>query len=247
MPPPPPPQFDPELFALQEEPVEVYFVEYTPGQDLDDLTGLNLDGAQAAILHDLPEELPYDVRTQLLDSGVLDDAEIQVIDLDDALTSDYLDRNTREALEAVYASESRLAETKVDAPSKNDVNIKVRRLRDDRDVEVAELISNLGEFRTGRYAGQVKANDADAENYIPVEVDGAKLPLPDVRGRGISGILVLAPENQPPANSENPQHNLVEAASQVKPVVAEPEPRSVEPLDREWFSGDPDGWRPVWD
>ncbi|KAK8749014.1 hypothetical protein OTU49_015637, partial [Cherax quadricarinatus] len=255
-PPPPPPVIDPEVFALPEEPVEVYFIEYSPGDNIDDLGALNLEGAKPGILHDLPEELPIDVRSHLLDSGVLDNAEIQVINLDDALTKGFLDQNTRQALEAVYASESRIDETKVDAPSKEGVNIRVHRLmnEDGTPKGVAELLSGLGKYREGRFAGLVEANDEGSKKFIPVIVDGDKLPLPNhpgLEGREVAGVLVLAPtdkKNQtsaPPANTSSPEHNLVESASNPQPVVAAAGAIE-ERADREW-NGDPNGWRPVWD
>ncbi|XP_045608149.2 uncharacterized protein [Procambarus clarkii] len=254
-PPLPPPVIDPEVFALPEEPVEVYFIEYSPGDNIDDIAALNLEGAKPGILHDLPEELPIDVRSHLLDSGVLDNAEIQVINLDDALTQGYLDRDTREALEAVYASESRRDEKKVDAPSKEGVNIKVHRLmnEDGTPKGVAELLSGLGKYREGRFAGVVEANDEDKKKFIPVIVDGDKLPLPNhpgLDGREVAGVLVLAPGNknktsEPPANTSTPVHNLVESASNSEEVVTKIDQIN-ERVDRQW-NGDPNGWRPVWD
>ncbi|XP_071528739.1 uncharacterized protein [Panulirus ornatus] len=217
---PPPPVIDPELFALPEEPVEVFFVEYSPGDNLDDIGALKLDGAQPGILHDLPEELPLDVRTHLLDSGVLNDAEIQVIDLDEALASDYLDRDTRQALEAVYTSESRITQTKVESPSKEAVDVKVHRLQseDGSPAGVAELLSGLDH--------------------------------PGIEGRDVAGVLVLASGeeddevSEPPANGSDPEHNLVESASSLHPVVVEARP-ILGPIDRQW-NGDPNDWRPVW-
>ncbi|XP_042224832.1 proline-rich protein 12-like [Homarus americanus] len=253
-PPPPPPIIDPGVFSIPEEPVEVYFIEYSPGDNIDDIKGLNLDGAQPGILSDLPKELPADVRSQLLDSGLLDDADVQVINLEDALTQNYLDKETREALLEVYGSESRRAERKVAAPSKEAVDVKVRRLvGDDNTSEgIAGLISGLGKFREGRFAGVVEANDEDSKKFLPVVVDGAKLPLPeelDLEGREVAGVLVLASgENdespKPPANASDPEHNLVESASTLQPVVKEPD-TAEERVDRQW-NGDPNGWRPIW-
>lgn len=253
-PPPPPPIIDPELFALQEEPVEVYFIEYSPGDNIDDIAALNLDGAQPAILHDLPEELPFDVRSQLLDSGVLDNAEIQVIDLDDALGTSFLDQNARDALAAVYGSESRLSETKVRAPRHQDgVDIRVHRLLDEDNNTVEALLSGLSVYKEGRFAGVVEVNDKDSDKFVPVVVDGNRFPLPeDLEGREVAGVLVLANSKEddldrgndkPPANTSDPEFNLVEAASRLRSRTSQSAPLS--PEDREWY-GNPDDWRPIW-
>ncbi|XP_063865964.1 uncharacterized protein LOC135103503 [Scylla paramamosain] len=256
LPAPPPPVIDPSLYEVPNDPVEVFFIEYSPGDNLDDLDSLDLGDAQSAVLHDLPQELPLGVRNHLLDSGVLGNAEIQVLDLEDALGTDYLDGDVREALESVYGSESRQSITKVDPSDKQNVEVKVRRLVEDgRTAKVDELLSNLRGFQKGRFAGRVKANDEESDKFIPVSVDGDRLPLPDnpeLEGRELAGVLVLAEDDsgeaeddvpEPPSNTSDPDHNLVTSGTEEQPII-QPSPKD-NPEDREWH-GDPDGWRPVW-
>ncbi|XP_045103665.1 collagen alpha-1(I) chain-like [Portunus trituberculatus] len=256
LPAPPPPVIDPSLYEVPNDPVEVYFIEYSPGDNLDDLDSLDLGGAQSGVLHDLPQELPLGVRNHLLDSGVLGNAEIEVLNLEDALGADYLDGNVREALESVYGSESRQSITKVDPSDKQNVEVKVRRLVEDgNSAKVEELLSNLRGFQKGRFVGRVKANDEESDKFIPVSVDGDRLPLPDnpeLEGRELAGVLVLAEDDsgegeddvpEPPSNTSDPDHNLVASGTEEQPII-QPSPRD-NPEDREWH-GDPDGWRPVW-
>ena len=196
---PPPPTFDPALFAPQEEEVEVYFIEYSPDTPIDNIEDLRLDGAQQAILEDLPDELPADIRNQLISSGMLDDALIQVVDLQDGdLTS--LERNELNAIQQAYAAESKLVEVYKNAPKKDfnqAVDVRVHRVEDDASTPKGkvQLLNSFGDFREGQFIGTVKVNDKNSEKFLPLKIDNQIYPLPDhpkLKDKPIKGVLVVA-------------------------------------------------------
>jgi len=224
-------------------------VEYSPDNVPADVSQLNLDNAQEAILEDLPNELPPDIREKLLASGVLDDAQIQVIDLQNPFKRETLDADVQAALESIYGAESNLIQSIAKPPQA--VDLRIKRLFEDENTpeSVAELLSGIGGFREGRFAGLVEVNDKEAEKFLPLTVDGDRYPLPDhpsLRGRDISGVLVLA-ENDQEVLADLTQHNLVKESSPVeltRTPRGSPPHTPIEAIDRTWH-GDPDDWRPI--
>ena len=219
LPPQPLPTIDPALYAPQDEEVEVYFIEYSPDAPIDNIEDLDLGGAQRAILEDLPEELPADIRSQLLGSGVLDDAMIQIIDIQDGNLGRSLDSNELAALNAAIGAESNQVEV-YQKPDKQAVDLRVHRVyeRSNTTKGKAEIINGVGAFKEGTFIGTVKVNDESAKSYLPIKVDNKIYPLPnhpDINDKPIRGVLLVAQSEENTNEGDIPNFTTEEKYNQV--------------------------------
>ncbi|XP_025832147.1 mediator of RNA polymerase II transcription subunit 15-like [Agrilus planipennis] len=172
---------------------------------------------------ELPDEVPDDLRQQLLSSGILENAQISVLDYDkvgdiplSALPPEQLSqffgaggkeaisagsepvpsiiRKNGEPLDDLATPDqepegSDPAEVKVIAPE-----VKVVQYEKDSVDE-----KKIGETYIKEGASQVEAVQLDSEKYtryLPIKVNGAQFPIPDVpelKGKNITSVVVLAP------------------------------------------------------
>ncbi|KAL7647026.1 UNVERIFIED_CONTAM: hypothetical protein RMT77_002283 [Armadillidium vulgare] len=265
LPPPPPPVIDESLYAPASDDVEVYFIEYSPEDNIEDLKNLDLSGAQPAILQNLPNELPPELREHLLTSGVLENAEIEILDLDKALTDDSLDLGTRNALRQAYTRTNRQAPSNAIANTKakkQNVDIRVKRLNHDSSTPegIVEFLSGLKSYRKGTFAGVVDVNNKNTDKYIPIEIDGRSLPVPDnipLDNKKVEGVLVFQDSEKKAQQTRRPKstfltnHNPLAAASTTKAVATAPPTSNIAAdnakrmLNIQWADMESNGWIPI--
>lgn len=252
----PPPIIDQKFYEPVSDDVEVFFIEYSPEDNLDDLENLDLSSAQPAILQNLPAGLPYELRNHLINSGVLENAQIEIIDLDKALKDQSLDAQTRSALQQAYSRTNRQIDASnfVDPTQQNKqaVDIRVQRVNHDTKTPegIVELLSGLKTFRKGTFAGVVEVNDKKTNKFLPVTVDGKKLPLPDtlpLENRKVNGVLVLAPDSK--RNGREAKATFTEGRQlQPLPAISHSGPINTKRrrlLDIDWADMDTNGWIPI--
>ncbi|KAK4885481.1 hypothetical protein RN001_001752 [Aquatica leii] len=221
----------------------------------EDLKALNIQ---------LPDEVPDDLREQLLSSGILKGAQISILDYDKIgdtsiadLPPDQLanffsagggqqiaagsenkkivvktngelvsDKSTFSSTD-MEESESALDEIKVPAP----VEMKVVRYDPKSDEGQKVPDSYIKEGAT--QVDPVSLDDQQYNRYLPVKVNGAAFPIPDVpelKGRSITSVVVLAPvdlgmqENQRKARDVNNNRKFGRqlAADALKTLISNP-------------------------
>ena len=249
---PPPPIIDPSLYEPVKDDVEVYFIEYSPEDELNDFKNLDLSGAEPAILQNLPNELPTELRNHLLQSGVLENAEIEIVDLEQAIHDPTIDFQTRQALQATY-NQPRVAISARNAQQAVDVRVKRLNHESNSPEGIAEVLSSLNKFRKGTFAGVVEVNDKGTDKYIPVTVDGDKFPLPKnlpLENKKVDGVLVLAPDARDKRSQTWP--STIVKRGQKQPVPAAIASRTYVPpqkqkrrVDLSWADFDSNGWIPI--
>ena len=191
-------EFDPALFQPQSDDVEVYFIEVSDDETYDSIDNLDLSQALAGVKEEFPQGLPSELSQTLLKSGYLDNAQIQVLDLDTALGDDTIDDSLRSALRDAYGSGSNNIATIIkpdDSLQNSNIELRLQRLIQDKNTVKgdAELARTLSKFKDARYGGVVELNDEESEKFLPVTVDGDRIPIPDhIKGKTISGVLVYA-------------------------------------------------------
>lgn len=240
----PAPVIDPSLYQPQSDDVEVYFIEVSDDGTYETVDDLDLSQALAGVKEEFPEGLPSELSQTLINSGYLDNAQIEVLDLQSALGDNSLDHSVRSALREAYGSESRSVATVVEAPSDQQaVEMRLKRLvKDAETVEGdAELARELGgRFRQARYGGVVELNDKESEKYLPVEVDGNLIPIPEhpeLQGRKISGVLVYADNEKNENGQTSSKANVVLSTSRRGRQI-----NSDDKDEQDWTQGD---WTPV--
>ncbi|XP_014223686.1 transcription initiation factor TFIID subunit 12b-like [Trichogramma pretiosum] len=174
------------------------------------------DARIKANIERLPDEVPDDIREQLLSSGILGNADIQILDYDKVGGVNIGDLPP-EALAQFYgaggaagaasepkprlAKRPKLAEDELQetAASTSGVEMKVVRF-DPRTMQGQKLAEGvLKENATQLSAvqlGSSNSNDAQYNRYLPLKVSGASFPIPsaaELEGRRISSVVVLAP------------------------------------------------------
>ncbi|EDS36976.1 conserved hypothetical protein [Culex quinquefasciatus] len=211
---------------------------------------------QKAIL-DLPDEVPDDIRQHLLSSGILDNADISVLDYDklgetalenlppehlanffssggasqiagsnnvvsvvkpngDKLPEKFISKNydvKDKRVKYVIANqppqieESEEEPTFVTMPEKQNVDLKVVRFDPSSQKNVTDryIKHDSTILPSVDIAGENEQNDQIYNRYLPLKINGAQFPIPDapeLRGRRISSVVVLAPvDNLKPNNS----------------------------------------------
>lgn len=170
-------------------------------------------------IENLPDEVPDDLREQLLSSGILSNADIQILDYDkigdipieslppealanfqQAAGSERVVKVVRRPAPADPAEEredadsasSELHSVAVSSDSEKDMEMKVVRFNPDEDRGVAERYMRKGATQLA----PVVLNDNKYNRYLPLQVSGAQFPVPDVpelRGRNVTSVVVLAP------------------------------------------------------
>lgn len=166
----------------------------------------------------LPKEVPDDLREQLLSSGILSNADIQILDYDkigdipienlppEALANfrqvaagsepvPSVVRPDKEAEDAVpSASENREVVADLGRNTADQMEMKVVRFNPESKEGVRVASNYMKEDAT--QLDPVVLNDSKYNRYLPLKVAGAQFPVPDVpelRGRNVTSVVVLAP------------------------------------------------------
>ncbi|XP_021918110.1 uncharacterized protein LOC110829079 isoform X1 [Zootermopsis nevadensis] len=150
-----------------------------------------------SVLASLPDEVPDDLRQQLLSSGILSNADIQILDYD-KVGDIPIENLPPEALENFYGAAGAASDPVPSIVSANDsdvpVEMKVVRFNPAtaEGQELAEKYVREGATQVD----PVVLNDSKYNRYLPLKLSGAQFPLPDVpelRGRNVTSVVVLAP------------------------------------------------------
>ncbi|KAK5647455.1 hypothetical protein RI129_002347 [Pyrocoelia pectoralis] len=182
-----------------------------------DLKDLNIE---------LPDEVPEDLREQLLSSGILKNAQISVLDYDKIGDTSIADLPPDQLANFFSAGGAQLGAASENVPvavRKNGEFDSSDREISDRDMEESESspsevkVPVPVEMKVVRYdpdssegkqvpeayiqdgatqLDPVSLEDQQYTRYLPVKVNGAAFPIPDVaelRGRSITSVVVLAP------------------------------------------------------
>lgn len=167
----------------------------------------------------LPDEVPDDLREQLLSSGILGNADIQILDYDkigdipiENLPPEALanfqqatsgsqrvtvirkpdSAQDREDEDSASSSSEYRPVTFASPNSDEDMEMKVVRFNPDEGENVADRYMKKGATQLA----PVVLNDNKYNRYLPLQVSGAQFPVPDVpelRGRNVTSVVVLAP------------------------------------------------------
>jgi kinesin family member 13 len=176
--------------------------------------------------YDLPDEVPDDLRQQLLASGILDNAQISILDYD-KIGETSLQDLPQEHLANFFSAGGGAqigASNKVISvlkPNGDSIDEKIRTLKNDK--EVTKILENAKKHPGKKDDGSMKVVKFDSQSqknlqqsavnqnnynrYLPLKINGAQFPVPDVeelQGKIISSVVVLAPVNgnEDDANSE---------------------------------------------
>ncbi|KAI5709089.1 hypothetical protein M8J76_009914 [Diaphorina citri] len=166
----------------------------------------------------LPDEVPDDIREQLLSSGILGNADIQILDYDkvgdipienlppEALANFYGGGGAaqKRSTEITKRSADNVAASSEEAASSaqgRNVEMKVVKFNPDtpegQQIAQSYLQGQPGQPQTAEVTlDPVVLNDASYNRYLPLKVNGASFPLPNselLRNRRITSVVVLAP------------------------------------------------------
>lgn len=151
----------------------------------------------------LPDEVPDDIREQLLSSGILGNADISILDYD-KVGDIPIENLPPEALEnfygagsdpvpAVVAPDSILDDDSIPAESEG-VEMKV--VHYDPSTQEGQTVEDTYIKEDAVQVDSVILNDSKYNRYLPLKVSGANFPLPDASvllGKKINSVVVLAP------------------------------------------------------
>jgi kinesin family protein 13 len=143
----------------------------------------------------LPDEVPADLREQLLSSGILGNADIQVLDYD-KVGDIPIESLPPEALENFYGAGSAPVPSVVKPgdPGLKPVEMKV--VRYDPNTKEGQDVADTYVREDATRLDPVVLNDSRYNRYLPLKVSGTQFPLPDVpqlKGRIVNSVVVLAP------------------------------------------------------
>ncbi|XP_065213032.1 putative mediator of RNA polymerase II transcription subunit 12 [Planococcus citri] len=146
----------------------------------------NLPAALAA----LPAEVPDDLREQLLSSGILSNADIQILDYD-KVGDIPIESLPPEALENLYGAGSAPVPSFAFPNTTKSVEMKVVRYNStDPNIQSSYVQEDSTEV------DPVVLNDSSYNRYLPLKVKGSQFPIPDsplLKNKKITSVVVLAP------------------------------------------------------
>lgn len=172
---------------------------------------------------ELPDEVPDDLREQLLSSGILDNADISVLDYDkigdvplESLPPEHLANfygaggasqisSSNKVISIVKPNGETIRQKSNDRqPNQLPTDAKSTLAKKQNvELKVVRFDSNNQKSVTDQYIKpdstvlpSVDVSDRQFNRYLPLKVDGAQFPIPDVpelRGRKIASVVVLAP------------------------------------------------------
>lgn len=174
----------------------------TPKQQ-EDKTEITKEGdkykntVNSSALAALPDEVPEDLRQQLLSSGILSNADIQVLDYD-KVGDIPIENLPPEALENFYgaAGAASAPVPSIVAANGSDAPVEMKVIRYDPATAEGQNVAQKYVRKDAAQVDPVVLNDSRYNRYLPLKINGALFPLPDVpelRGRNVTSVVVLAP------------------------------------------------------
>lgn len=145
----------------------------------------------------LPDEVPEDLRQQLLSSGILSNADIQVLDYD-KVGDIPIENLPPEALENLYgaAGAASAPVPSIIAANGSEAPVEMKVIRYDPATAEGQEVAQKYVRKDATQVDPVVLNDSKYNRYLPLKINGAQFPLPDVpelRGRNVTSVVVLAP------------------------------------------------------
>ncbi|CRK92786.1 CLUMA_CG006307, isoform A [Clunio marinus] len=208
--------------------------------------------AKSAV-YDLPDEVPDDLREQLLSSGILENAQISILDYDkvgETSLQDLPQEHLANFFNAGGAAQIGASNKVISVlkPNGDSIDEKIRTLKKDK--EITKLLDGVHKLPTkkedvnlkvvrfdsqsqkdiiGHYIRKdssvlpsVNLNQNNFNRYLPLKINGAQFPIPDVeelRGKKISSVVVLAPINGNDDESRNGRDTI--DTNQVKLIAGD--------------------------
>jgi len=145
----------------------------------------------------LPDEVPEDLRQQLLSSGILSNADIQVLDYD-KVGDIPIENLPPEALENFYgaAGAASAPVPSIVAANGSEAPVEMKVIRYDPATAEGQEVAQKYVRKDATQVDPVVLNDSKYNRYLPLKINGAQFPLPDIpelRGRNVTSVVVLAP------------------------------------------------------
>ncbi|KAJ8935160.1 hypothetical protein NQ314_012979 [Rhamnusium bicolor] len=154
----------------------------------------------------LPDEVPDELREQLLSSGILNNADISILDYDKvgdiplAPVPSILQRDGSAVEERITETEeedqepeaSEIEEVKAVSPP----GVEMKVVHYNPETEKGQKIQESYVEEGAQQVEPVVLNDNTYNRYLPLKVNGTQFPIPDVpelKGKKISSVVVLAP------------------------------------------------------
>jgi len=142
----------------------------------------------------LPDEVPDELREQLLSSGILSNADIQILDYD-KVGDIPIESLPPEALENLYGQGSAPVPSIVLPPNKSNVQMKV--VKYDPSTEEGRKIENSYIDRPkAQTLDPVVLNDKGYNRFLPLNINGTHFPIPDsplLKNKSIGSVVILSP------------------------------------------------------
>jgi len=167
-----------------------------------EVTGSKEDGkdkntVNPSALAALPDEVPDDLRQQLLSSGILSNADIQILDYD-KVGDIPIENLPPEALENFYGAAGAASAPipSIVAANGSEAPVEMKVVRYDPATAEGQEVAEKYVREDATQVDPVVLNDSKFNRYLPLKVNGAQFPLPDVpelRGRNVTSVVVLAP------------------------------------------------------
>ncbi|XP_050327339.1 uncharacterized protein LOC126757456 [Bactrocera neohumeralis] len=207
--------------------------------------GTKKEAKASQTLLQLPDEVPDDLRQQLLSSGILNNADISVLDYDkvgdvalENLPAEHLQHfygaggaaqisASKKVVTVVKPNGDKVSLSEKDIervkqsnalPHKQGVDVKVVHF----DAENEKSVSEKYIKTDATVVPPVDLAERQYNRYLPLKINGAQFPLPDseeLRDKKIVSVVVLAPvEAQPPANDSTERRSERDAAADDKEV-----------------------------
>jgi len=145
----------------------------------------------------LPDEVPEDLRQQLLSSGILSNADIQILDYD-KVGDIPIENLPPEALENFYgaAGAASAPVPSIVAANGSEAPVEMKVIRYDPATAEGQEVAQKYVRKDATQVDPVVLNDSKYNRYLPLKINGAQFPLPDIpelRGRNVTSVVVLAP------------------------------------------------------
>ncbi|KAE9530647.1 hypothetical protein AGLY_011109 [Aphis glycines] len=142
----------------------------------------------------LPDEVPDELREQLLSSGILGNADIQILDYD-KVGDIPIENLPPEALENLYGQGSAPVPSVVLPPNKSNVQMKVVKY-DPSTEEGRKIESTYIDRPKSQTLDPVVLNDTGYNRFLPLNINGTHFPIPDsplLKNKSIGSVVILSP------------------------------------------------------
>lgn len=150
----------------------------------------------------LPDEVPDDIREQLLSSGILGNADISILDYD-KVGDIPIESLPPEALENFYGAGSAPVPAVAipDPPSPDNTpaeskGVEMKVVHYDPASQEGQKVEDTYIKDDATQVDSVILNDSKYNRYLPLKVSGSNFPLPDasiLAGKKVNSVVVLAP------------------------------------------------------